>query len=93
MIAAVLMWRMAGFITLTLPKCTACYRPPVTMAGCPALAVPAGFNAEGLPMGLQIIGPNQADLACLQLAASYDAATNWAARRLPPLLTDSRASH
>jgi len=66
---------------------------PVTMAGCPALAVPAGFNAEGLPMGLQIIGPNQADLACLQLAASYDAATNWAARRLPPLLTDSRASH
>jgi amidase len=59
---------------------------PVTMAGCPALAVPAGFNPGGLPMGLQIVGPNQADLACLQLASAYDAATNWAARRLPRLL-------
>jgi amidase len=66
---------------------------PVTMAGSPALAVPAGFNAEGLPMGLQIAGPNQADLACLQLAYAYDAATRWTRRRLPPLLADSRAPH
>jgi amidase len=59
---------------------------PVTMSGCPALAAPAGFNAQGLPMGIQIVAPNQADLACLQLAHAYDLATAWSSRRLPPLL-------
>jgi amidase len=59
---------------------------PVTMAGCPALAAPAGFGANGLPIGIQIVGPNHAELACLQLAHAYDTATNWAARRPPPLL-------
>ncbi len=42
---------------------------PVTMSSCPALAVPAGFNDRGLPMGLQIVGPNHGELACLQLAS------------------------
>jgi amidase len=59
---------------------------PVTMSGCPALAAPVGFNAQGLPMGIQIVAPNQADFACLQLAHAYDVATAWATRRLPPLL-------
>jgi len=59
---------------------------PVTMSGCPALAAPAGFSAQGLPMGIQIVGPNQADLACLQIAHAYDTATAWATRRLPRLL-------
>jgi amidase len=54
---------------------------PVTMAGCPALAVPAGFNAQGLPMGIQIVAPNHGELACLQLAFAYDEATRWSARR------------
>jgi amidase len=60
---------------------------PTTMAGLPALAVPAGFNATGLPIGLQIAGPNQSEFACLQLAHAYDLATGWTKRRLPPLLT------
>ena len=59
---------------------------PITMAGCPTLAVPAGFNAQGLPMGIQIVAPNHAELACLQLAFAYDEATRWSARRLPPLI-------
>jgi amidase len=59
---------------------------PVTMAGCPALAVPAGFNDQGLPIGLQIVGPNHGELECLQLALAYEAVTNWTSRRLPPLL-------
>ncbi len=59
---------------------------PVTMAGCPALAVPAGFGDHGLPIGIQIVGPNHADLACLQLAHAYDTATDWVSRRPPPLL-------
>jgi amidase len=60
---------------------------PVTMAGCPALAVPAGFGDQGLPIGIQIVARNHGDLACLQLAHAYDLSTNWASKRLPPLLT------
>jgi amidase len=59
---------------------------PITMSGHPALAVPAGFNAAGLPMGLQIAGPNQSELACLRLAHAYDLATGWTRKRLPPTL-------
>jgi amidase len=62
---------------------------PVTMAGCPALAAPAGFGDAGLPIGIQIVAPNQADLACLQLAYAYDSATQWPTKRLPPLLAQA----
>jgi amidase len=56
----------------------------VTMFGCPALAAPAGFGSQGLPIGLQIIGPNHRELACLQLALAYEIATGWTNKRLPP---------
>ena len=59
---------------------------PITMAGCPALAAPAGFNAVGLPIGIQIVAPNHREQSCLELAYAYDLATNWVSRRLPPLL-------
>ncbi|MCJ2052208.1 amidase [Methylobacterium sp. J-070] len=59
---------------------------PVTMAGLPALDVPAGFGEAGLPTGIQIVGRNHGELACLQLGAAYDAASNWV-RRVPPPLT------
>jgi amidase len=58
---------------------------PVTMSGCPALAAPAGFSAGGLPMGIQIVAPNHAERACLELAHAYDAETRWVARRPPEL--------
>jgi amidase len=58
----------------------------VTMTGCPSLNVPVGFNARGLPMGMQIVGRNQAELSCLQLAGAYDDATNWVEKRKPALL-------
>jgi amidase len=58
----------------------------ITMAGCPALAVPAGFGANGLPMGLQIIAPVHHEMDCLKLAFAYDQATGWPARHPPPLL-------
>ena len=41
---------------------------------------------QGLPMGIQIVARNHAELACLQLAFAYDEATRWSARRLPPLI-------
>jgi amidase len=59
---------------------------PVTMSGCPALAVPAGFGANGLPMGFQIVAANHGERACLELAAAYDEATRWVEKRKPALL-------
>lgn len=60
----------------------------ITMTACPVAAVPAGFNAAGLPMGLQLIGPINGEVACLQLAHAYDGsgALSVAAtgRRQPP---------
>lgn len=58
---------------------------PVTMSGLPALNVPAGFGPAGLPTGIQIVGPNHGELACLQLGAAYDAASGWVRRRPPPV--------
>jgi amidase len=51
--------------------------------------MPAGFNRDGLPMGVQIIGKNHADFAVLQLAYAYEQATNWVSKHLPPLIKGS----
>ena len=57
---------------------------PASIAGLPTLAVPAGFSASGLPMGMQIIGPRGADLSVLRLGEAYHQATQWPERRPPP---------
>ena len=58
---------------------------PATMAGLPALSAPAGFSKTGLPAGIQIIGPLQADLEVLQLGHAYDLASQYS-RVQSPLL-------
>lgn len=64
---------------------------PATMAGLPTLAVPAGFGgARSLPIGLQIIGPNHADLAVLKLGQAYEKASPWIANSFPSGLHDVR---
>jgi amidase len=58
---------------------------PITMSGCPALNVPAGFNAAGLPIGIQLVGRLHDELGCLQLAHAYEQVTGWVTRHPPPL--------
>lgn len=58
---------------------------PVTMSGCPALNVPAGFNRQGLPMGLQLWGPNQSERLLLEIGQAYEDATGWVDRHPPAL--------
>ncbi len=41
---------------------------PINLAGVPSLAVPAGETAEGLPLGLQIVGPRRSDKNLLKFA-------------------------
>jgi amidase len=44
----------------------------ITVTGCPAMSVPAGFTPEGLPVGLQLVAPVGAELLLLQIAHSLD---------------------
>jgi amidase len=45
---------------------------PGTMSGCPVLNVPAGFDGEGRPMGMQLIGRPRADRELLAIAARFE---------------------
>ncbi len=54
-----------------------------TFAGLPCISLPAGFDARGLPMGLQLIGRPQADAAVLQLAWAYEQAAQEVLGRRP----------
>ena len=58
---------------------------PVSLAGLPCLALPAGFSPTGLPMGLQLFGPSGADAAILAMGEAYHRATDWPGRRPPDL--------
>ncbi|MEO8691690.1 MAG: Asp-tRNA(Asn)/Glu-tRNA(Gln) amidotransferase subunit GatA [Candidatus Saccharimonas sp.] len=46
---------------------------PASLVGLPALSVPAGLNKQGLPIGVQLIGPKQSDAELLALAKSLEA--------------------
>jgi amidase len=57
-----------------------------SLLGFPAVAVPVGFNSDGLPMGMQIIAKRNGDFAALQLALVYEQETNWVREQPPALL-------
>jgi amidase len=59
---------------------------PVTMSGCPAIALPAGFDPHGRPAGIQLWGPWRSEFALLQAARAYERATQWTTRARPPAL-------
>jgi amidase len=61
----------------------------ITMSGCPALAAPAGFSDQGLPIGIQIMAPNRRELDCLRLAYAYETAIGPASSPRPPLLAQT----
>ena len=45
---------------------------PASLAGLPAIAVPAGKSSEGLPIGVQLIGNSKSDQSLLSIAASME---------------------
>ncbi len=57
-----------------------------TFAGLPCISIPCGFNAAGLPMGMQLMGKPQDDLGVLQLAAAYEVAAQDVLTRRPGLI-------
>ncbi|MGQ3488490.1 amidase [Roseovarius pacificus] len=58
---------------------------PASLAGLPALAMPAGFGENGLPMGIQLIGRKGSDRRLLEIAALYHEATFWPQKNPPEI--------
>ena len=57
----------------------------ITMMTNPAISVPGGFSASGLPVGLQIVGRHRDDWSVLQLAYAFEQATRHGDRRPPDM--------
>ncbi|WP_158880212.1 amidase [Amycolatopsis anabasis] len=53
----------------------------VSATGSPALSVPAGFTPDGLPVGLQIVGPHRAEMTVLRAGHAFEQATRCTDRR------------
>ncbi len=56
---------------------------PANLAGLPGMSVPCGFDAKGLPVGLQIVGNYFAEARMLNVAHQYQQVTDWHVR-VPP---------
>ncbi|HEX2170828.1 MAG TPA: Asp-tRNA(Asn)/Glu-tRNA(Gln) amidotransferase subunit GatA [Dehalococcoidia bacterium] len=56
---------------------------PANMAGLPGISVPGGFS-DGLPVGLQFVGPAFGEAQLLRIAHAYEQLNDWAAQH-PPL--------
>ncbi len=54
------------------------YTHPFNMTGHPAITIPCGIMADGLPAGVQIVGPMMGDGAIIRLAAMIEQAHPWA---------------
>ena len=59
------------------------YTIAVNLAGLPGMSIPCGFDSQGLPVGLQIIGDYFAEAKMLNVAHQYQLATDWHVR-MPP---------
>ncbi len=57
-----------------------------SVLGLPAISVPCGFTRDGLPIGLQIVGPPRHEASVLRAAAAFEAAQPWA-HRITPVIT------
>jgi aspartyl-tRNA(Asn)/glutamyl-tRNA(Gln) amidotransferase subunit A len=53
---------------------------PANLTGHPAISIPCGFTRDGLPVGLQLIGPKWGEATLLAIAFAFEQATDWHSR-------------
>ncbi len=54
---------------------------PVNLAGLPAVSIPCGFDEQGLPIGMQLIGKVLGEARLFEVAHAYEQATTWHIRK------------
>lgn len=59
------------------------FTSPINLTGLPAISIPCGFSAGGLPIGFQLVGRAFDETTLLSLAHAYEQATEWHDRRPP----------
>ncbi len=57
------------------------YTMPFNLTGNPAISLPAGFDRDGMPVAIQLVGPMGSDARLLQVAAAFEQAQPWADRK------------
>jgi amidase len=60
-------------------RCPVCW--PWNVLGWPSINVPAGFTHDGLPIGVQLMGPQNSEPLLVSLAAELEAVSGWAAKQ------------
>ncbi|MDH6194841.1 amidase [Mycobacterium frederiksbergense] len=65
---------------------------PWNLLGWPSINVPAGFTSDGLPIGVQLMGPADSEPLLISLAAELEAVTGWAAKQ-PEVWWDTPEGH
>ena len=60
-------------------------RQPFNVTGQPAVAIPAGFSSDGLPLSIQLVGHAWQEARVYRVAAAYEQATNWINQHPPGL--------
>ncbi len=73
--------RMSGLATdrATIAACPLAW--PWNVLGWPSINVPAGFTADGLPIGVQLMGPANSEGMLISLAAELEAISGWATKQ------------
>ena len=54
---------------------------PWNVLGWPSINVPAGFTSDGLPIGVQLMGPENSEPLLVSLAAELEAVSGWSSRQ------------
>jgi Asp-tRNA(Asn)/Glu-tRNA(Gln) amidotransferase A subunit family amidase len=68
-------------------NCIWIHRPfltPHNVTGCPAVSLPMGFDRDGMPLSLQIVGPEWGEARILAIANAYEKATPELQTERPP---------
>jgi aspartyl-tRNA(Asn)/glutamyl-tRNA(Gln) amidotransferase subunit A len=62
------------------------YTIPANLAGLPGMSLPCGFDAQGLPIGMQLVGDYFSEAKMLNVAHQYQRVTDWHTKK-PNFLT------
>ncbi|MFG3118970.1 amidase [Streptomyces sp. NPDC048197] len=75
--------KMSGWRTDQAMIAACPYAWPWNVLGWPGMSVPAGFSADGLPLGAQLLGPAHGEPRLISLAAQLEAELRWYEHRPP----------